>query len=137
MQTVVRDIAALRTFARAFAAGLQRGDTVALEGPLGSGKTTLVRAIVDALHGTDDAVASPTFVFRHRYDGVPPIEHLDLYRLDDPAELTELGLEDAFAADRITLVEWPDRAPDLVPSAAIRLEILGSGNGPRTIAVRR
>jgi tRNA threonylcarbamoyladenosine biosynthesis protein TsaE len=137
MQITVRDIAALHTFARDFAAGLQPGDSVALEGSLGSGKTTLVRAIVNALHGSDDAVSSPTFVFRHRYDGAPLIEHLDLYRIEDPAELIELGLDDAFASDRITLVEWPDRAPGLVPPDAIRVAIAGSGNGPREITVRR
>jgi len=137
MQTTVCDIAALHAFARDFAAGLQLGDTVALEGALGSGKTTLVRAIISALHGSDDAVASPTFVFRHSYEGTPPVEHLDLYRIEDPAELAELGLDDAFAPDRIALVEWPDRAPDLVPPGAIRVEIAGSGNGPREITVRR
>ena len=117
MQITVSDSAALRAFARQFAAGLQPGDAIALDGPLGSGKTTLVREIVAALHGSDDAVASPTFVLRHSYDGTPPIEHLDLYRIENPAELAELGLEDAFAPDRLTLVEWPGQAPQLIPQA--------------------
>ena len=94
-----------------------------------------MRAVLRALHGSDSAVSSPTFVFRQRYDGDPPVEHLDLYRLDDPAELNELGLEDAFGADRITLVEWPERAPGLLPREAIEIEIAGSGEGPRTIVV--
>ena len=72
---------------------------MALRGPLGAGKTTFVRAVVRALHGSDDAVSSPTFVFRQRYDGTPPIEHVDLYRIEDPAaELPDLALDDAFAA---------------------------------------
>jgi tRNA threonylcarbamoyl adenosine modification protein YjeE len=137
MHITVVDIDALRAFARDFAAGLQPGDTVTLDGPLGSGKTTLVREIVAALHGSDNAVASPTFVFRHSYAGRPPIEHLDLYRIENPAELTELGLEDAFGSDRLTLIEWPGQAPSLIPTSAIALEIAGSGNGPRTIVVRR
>lgn len=124
---------ALDAFARTLAADLAPGDVLALRGPLGAGKTTLVRALVRALHGSDEAVSSPTFIFRQRYDGSPPIEHLDLYRLDDPAELIELGLEDAFAADRVTLVEWPERAPGLLPVHARTLTITGSGDGPRTV----
>jgi len=127
----------LRAFARDFAAGLRPGAVVALRGPLGAGKTTLVRAIVEALHGSDAAVSSPTFIFHQRYDGTPPIEHLDLYRIEDPAELAELGLEDAFGPDSIALVEWPERAPQLVPPGAIGLEIVGSGNGPRRVTVTR
>jgi len=125
---------ALDAFARTLAADLAPGDVLALRGPLGAGKTTLVRALVRALHGSDEAVSSPTFIFRQRYDGSPPIEHLDLYRLDDPADLIELGLEDAFAPDRITLVEWPERAPSLLPGHARTLTITGSGDGPRTVA---
>lgn len=104
---------------------------------MGSGKTTLIRALLHVLHGSDAAVSSPTFIFRQRYDGEPPVEHLDLYRIDAPAELAELGLEDAFGPDRITLVEWPERAPALVPPDAIELDISGSGDGPRTIVVDR
>jgi tRNA threonylcarbamoyladenosine biosynthesis protein TsaE len=137
MQITVVDIDALRAFARDFAAGLRPGDTVTLDGPLGSGKTTLVREIVAALHGSDHAVASPTFVFRHSYNGQPLIEHLDLYRIESAHELAELGLEDAFGPDRLTIIEWPGQAPQLIPPGAIALEIAGSGNGPRTIAVRR
>ena len=108
---------------------------MALHGLLGAGKTTLIRALLRVLHGSDAAVSSPTFVFRQRYDGDPPVEHLDLYRIESPAELDELGLEDAFGPDRITLVEWPERAPGLLPPGAIDLAIAGSGEGPRTIVV--
>jgi tRNA threonylcarbamoyl adenosine modification protein YjeE len=134
METLIPDLAALDAFAQAFARRLRPGSAVALRGLLGAGKTTLIRALVRALHGSDAAVSSPTFVFRQRYDGVPPIEHLDLYRITDPAELDELGLEDAFGPDCVTLVEWPEHAPDLLPPGAIELGIAGSGDGPRTIA---
>jgi tRNA threonylcarbamoyl adenosine modification protein YjeE len=135
MATHVPDLAALDAFARTFARRLGPGSAVALHGPLGAGKTTLVRALVRALHGSDDAVSSPTFVFRQRYDGEPPVEHLDLYRLESAADLDELGLEEAFAADRITFVEWPERGAGLLPAGAITLTISGSGEGPRTITV--
>jgi tRNA threonylcarbamoyladenosine biosynthesis protein TsaE len=135
METQVPDLAALDAFARRFARRLGPGSAVALHGPLGAGKTALVRAVVRALHGSDAAVSSPTFVFRQRYDGDPTVEHLDLYRLEDPADLDELGLEDAFGPDRVTLVEWADRAPALLPRDSIELTIAGSGSGPRTIAL--
>jgi len=135
METQVPDLLALDAFARAFARRLRPGSAVGLRGLLGAGKTTLIRALVRVLHGSDAAVSSPTFVFRQRYDGDPPVEHLDLYRVENPAELDELGLEDAFGPDRITLVEWPERAPELLPPGAIDLAIAGSGDGPRTIVV--
>ena len=104
---------------------------VALRGPLGAGKTTFVRAVVRALHGSDDAVSSPTFIFRQRYDGTPPIEHVDLYRIQDPAaELPDLALDDAFAPDRIALVEWPERAAGCLPADRIEVAIEGSGDEP-------
>ncbi len=137
METQIPDLAALEAFARAFAHRLRPGSAVALHGLLGAGKTTLVRALVRVLHGSDAAVSSPTFVFRQRYGGDPPVEHLDLYRIEDSAELDELGLEDAFGPDRITLVEWPERAPALLPRDVIDLEIAGTGEGPRTILVGR
>ncbi|MDQ6942539.1 MAG: tRNA (adenosine(37)-N6)-threonylcarbamoyltransferase complex ATPase subunit type 1 TsaE [Candidatus Eremiobacteraeota bacterium] len=111
---------------------------VALRGQLGAGKTTFVRAVVRALHGSDDAVSSPTFVFRQRYDGTPPIEHVDLYRIEDPAvELPDLALDDAFAPDRVALVEWPERAAGRLPADLIEVEIEGAGDSPRTVRVRR
>jgi tRNA threonylcarbamoyladenosine biosynthesis protein TsaE len=116
---------------------LRPGDVVALRGPLGAGKTTLVRALVRALHGSDDSVSSPTFVFRQRYPGQPPIEHLDLYRLTDPAELPDLALDEAFTPDALVLIEWPERAEAWLPHDRIEVAIDGSGDGPRTVRVSR
>jgi len=132
----VADLAAFERSAADFAATLRAGDAVALEGDLGAGKTTFVAAVARAL-GNADEVASPTFIFRHRYAGAPPIEHLDLYRIEDPAEAVELGLEDAFSADAITFVEWPSRLPGRLPAHAIRIRIEGSGDGPRVLAIER
>jgi tRNA threonylcarbamoyl adenosine modification protein YjeE len=105
---------------------------------LGAGKTTFVRAVVGALHGSDEAVSSPTFVFRQSYPGAPPVEHLDLYRLDDPvAEWADLALDEAFAPDRIVLIEWPEHAADRLPAVRIEVRIEGAGDGPRTVRVTR
>ncbi len=124
-----------RQFAELFARGLRAGDVVALSGPLGSGKTTFVRAVVAALHGADQS-SSPSFTFRHRYEGDPPIEHFDFYRLDDPREFAELGLEEALDGSAIALIEWWRNVPDAVPARRYEIEIAGAGEGPRTVCVR-
>ena len=123
-------------FARAFARDLKAGDVVGLSGPLGAGKTTFVKAVVRELLGSDPA-SSPTFTFWHRYPGTPPIDHLDLYRVDDPAELTELGLEEAFDGASIVLVEWWRNAPALLPPVRYEVEIEGKGDEPRAVRVHR
>jgi tRNA threonylcarbamoyl adenosine modification protein YjeE len=132
---VARDESALRAIAARFAASLEPGATVTLSGSLGAGKTAFVRAAVEALHGTGQ-VSSPTFTIRHRYEGTPPIDHLDFYRIEE-ADVPELGLDDAFAADALTFVEWPERAASRIPAGAIRITIAGSGDLPRTIEIVR
>lgn len=101
-----------------------------------------MRAVVAALHGSDQAVSSPTFVFRQRYDAPgahsPAIEHVDLYRIENAAEeMPDLALDDAFAPDRIALVEWPERAENWLPPGRIEVAIEGIGEGPRTVRVTR
>jgi tRNA threonylcarbamoyl adenosine modification protein YjeE len=128
---------AFERLAAEFARTLAPGNVVALAGQLGAGKTTFVRAVVRELHGDDGAVASPTFVFWHRYPGKPPIEHLDLYRIEGPGEASELGLEESFELGSIVLIEWPERLPALIPPDAVRVEIEGSGNEPRSLTIER
>jgi tRNA threonylcarbamoyl adenosine modification protein YjeE len=127
--------AELRGFAADLARRLQPGDVVALSGGLGAGKTTFVRAVVEVLHGWDETT-SPTFTFRHRYEGSPPIDHLDLYRIDDPREIAELGLDDAFDGTSIVLVEWWQNAPELLPRRRYEIDIAGAGDEPRLVEFR-
>jgi tRNA threonylcarbamoyladenosine biosynthesis protein TsaE len=124
-----------RAFAAAFAHRLRPGDVVALSGPVGSGKTAFVRAVVQALHGADQGY-SPSFTFRHRYDGDPPIEHVDFFRIDDPREVVELGLEEALDGRSIALIEWWRNAPDAIPPRRYEIEIEGAGDEPRTLHLR-
>src|SRR4051794_32622526 len=105
------DEAATHRFARFLAGELKPGDIVALSGDLGAGKTTLARAIIRALAGDETLeVPSPTFTLIQSYDtSRGPVVHADLYRVNDPEELRELGFEEASEAG-IVLVEWPERA---------------------------
>ncbi len=133
---VAPDRATFSVIAETFAKTLRRGDVVALEGELGAGKTTFVGAVARAL-GSDADVASPTFTFWHRYAGPIPLEHLDLYRIEDPSEAVELGLDEALGPDGIAFVEWPARLPGFVPPGAIVVRIAGSGDDPRQLQIER
>jgi tRNA threonylcarbamoyladenosine biosynthesis protein TsaE len=106
-----------------------RGDVFALHGGLGAGKTTLARGFIRALTTPDEEVPSPTFTLVQTYEsGKGPLFHFDLYRLEDPEEAWELGIEDAFSG-AISLIEWPERLGPLLPTRRrdVRLEIAGAG----------
>ena len=126
----------LATFAAQFGRRLQAGDVVVFAGPLGSGKTTFIRAIVQERLG-HDPTTSPTFTFRHRYEPAarnePAIEHLDFFRIQDASEVQELGLEEVFDGDSIVLVEWWEHAPQLVPRRRTEITLGGVGSGPREL----
>jgi tRNA threonylcarbamoyladenosine biosynthesis protein TsaE len=130
--------AEFRSFAAQFGRELRPGDVVGLSGPLGSGKTTFIKAVVQARLGTD-LTSSPTFTFWHRYecDGQTPIDHLDLYRIEDPRELSELGLDDAFDGTSIVMVEWWLNAPGLLPPVHYEVTIEGKGEEPRRVTVMK
>lgn len=88
---------------------------VALTGELGSGKTTLARAIARG-YGVSDAITSPTFTIVHEFEAPRSrVFHLDLYRLRGPGDLANLGWDEIMSADALVLVEWPERAGDLLP----------------------
>ena len=106
----------------AIAAGLQVGDLVALAGDLGAGKTTLARGILTAL-GLTGPMPSPTFTLVQTYEAPRLIvHHYDLYRLEDPREIAELGLDEALE-DGAVLVEWPERAGGLLPDDALSVSL--------------
>jgi tRNA threonylcarbamoyladenosine biosynthesis protein TsaE len=115
--------------AATLAATLRTGDIVALSGDLGAGKTTFARAVIRAL-GWDGEVPSPTFTLVQPYDTDPEVWHVDLYRLDDPAEADALGL---FETDAALLIEWPERLGDRLPREALRLRLDGAGEATRRL----
>ncbi|MCZ8136866.1 MAG: tRNA (adenosine(37)-N6)-threonylcarbamoyltransferase complex ATPase subunit type 1 TsaE [Porphyrobacter sp.] len=135
------DLAAMAAYGARIATALRPGDVVALEGGLGAGKTTLARAILAAL-GHRGEVPSPTFTIIETYDAPPlrvAVVHADFYRLEDPAELAEIGLDD-YREGAVLLAEWPDHAGGFAHEAgclAITLLPAGeSGEGGR-IAIAR
>ena len=88
---------------------------VTIAGELGAGKTTLAQAISRG-YGVGDDVTSPTFALVHRYDGAKsPVYHLDLYRLESPNDLTNIGWDEILADEALVLIEWPERAGDRIP----------------------
>jgi tRNA threonylcarbamoyladenosine biosynthesis protein TsaE len=111
------------------AARLKPGDVVGLKGELGAGKTTLARAILRAAANDPDLIVpSPTFTLVEIYDTPRgPIWHFDLYRLESPEQVFELGWEDALAQG-VVLVEWPEKLGGLMPKhLSVALEIVGDG----------
>ena len=116
-----RDEAETGRVAEAVAEAAAPGDVLALAGDLGSGKTSFARSFIRALTTPEEEVPSPTFTLVQTYAaGQRLLYHFDLYRIENPEEAWELGIEEAFA-DGISLIEWPDRLGPLLP--ADRLDI--------------
>lgn len=111
---------------------LRRHDVIALHGDLGAGKTTLVRGIMRGL-GFEGEVASPTFPIVQPYEElVVPVWHVDLYRIEDPAELEELALDEA-REDAALLIEWPERLGRALWPDALRLTLSRTTDGARAL----
>lgn len=108
------------------------GDVFALRGPLGAGKTTLARGFITARTGIDEDIVSPTFTLVQIYDEESfPIWHFDLYRLNQPTDVLELGWEDAVSGG-ICVVEWPERLGPLLPAARLDVALsMEPGETPR------
>lgn len=126
-----------RELARQFACSLKRGDSVALIGALGAGKTEFTRGVTDVFNCTDQ-LTSPTFTILNIYNGSRSgerfsIYHFDWYRLNSPEELYNIGYEEYLYGDGISIIEWADKFPDLVPKTAKRIELLGSTESERLI----
>lgn len=111
---------------------LQKGDILALIGDLGTGKTALTKAIALGM-GVTDTITSPTFTIVQEYTtGRLPLYHFDVYRIDDPEEMYELGYEEYFFGQGVCIIEWADLIKELLPEETkiIRLEY-GAGEGER------
>ncbi len=103
---------------------VQPGDLIALDGDLGAGKTLLTQGLAQGLEITED-ISSPTFTIIHEYEsGRLPLYHMDVYRLKQPEEMYDLGYEEYFYGEGVTVVEWAQRIEALLPDLYLGIEIL-------------
>jgi len=112
------------TLAMSLAKLFDNGEQLAIKGDLGTGKTVIARAFIQALCGQDTEVPSPTFTLLQTYEtkNKKEIFHFDLYRIENSEEAIELNIEDAFA-DGISLIEWPERLGSLLPPDHLELTL--------------
>lgn len=109
-------------FGREIASKIRKGDVIYLEGELGSGKTTLVKGIMEGLNIAEN-ITSPTYAIieEHRSLTGNIVYHFDLYRLEQPEDIVHLGLEIYFTSESIVLIEWPERGLSFLPKAAHKI----------------
>jgi tRNA threonylcarbamoyladenosine biosynthesis protein TsaE len=123
-------------FGRDFARKIDKGTVVALKGELGAGKTQFVRGFVAGL-GSSSEVTSPTFTLIHEYSGGRlPIYHFDFFRIEDRQSAERLGLDDYFFGDGVSVVEWADKFPELIPDQAHWISFDTKSETQRAIAIQ-
>lgn len=115
------------------------GDTrvIAFHAPMGAGKTTLIAELCRQLGVDADTPNSPTFAIINHYEGRPPhrdIYHFDLYRLQDPEQVFDIGAEDYLYSGALCLIEWPDIADGILPPDTMHIHIAVNPDGSRTIS---
>lgn len=116
------------------AAFARPGDVYALEGTLGAGKTLFAQGFATGL-GIVEPVTSPTFPIIQEYDHEPPFYHMDLYRLHSADDVIDTGAEELIYGSGVSLIEWPDRAEELLPAESIRIHIDITAESARSIAI--
>lgn len=109
-------------FGRQLAEFITSGFVLCLQGDLGAGKTLFVQGLADGLN-TTDAVTSPTFTILNVYQAVLPIYHFDLYRLEQPEELYDVGFYEYTEAEGVAIIEWPDKFSEQLPSEHLWIKI--------------
>lgn len=122
MEITSTSVRQTQEIARRLAKSLRPKDVVVLAGNLGSGKTVFVGGLAEGLGCFAAEVASPTFVLMRQYQGKLLLNHFDLYRLRTLRQLQQIGYEEYFYSDAVTVIEWADRIPDALPEEYLRLE---------------
>ncbi|MDZ4817115.1 MAG: tRNA (adenosine(37)-N6)-threonylcarbamoyltransferase complex ATPase subunit type 1 TsaE [Verrucomicrobiota bacterium] len=120
----------------AFASRLRQGDVVALNGPMGAGKTHFAKGIASFFSVNPDSVSSPTFTLIHEYPcSIGTIYHMDLYRIETIGEAMNIGFEDYLHPDGITLIEWSERVHAIVPETIYSVSFKMESESQRIISV--
>ena len=112
---------------------LQRGDVLAMVGDLGAGKTVLTKGIAAGLGADPNAVTSPTFVLMTRHQARLPLHHFDAYRLSGAEEMIDIGAEETFYGEGVSVVEWADRVAEALPEDHLMIVLRVSGESERQI----
>ena len=136
MPTTTRTPEETEAFASELAVSLKEGDVLALTGDLGAGKTHFTRGLAGGLGIPPEvAVSSPTFSIVHEYSGgSSPLYHFDFYRLESAYDLLDLGWDEYLESGAITVVEWADKFPDLLPAHTSWWHLSHGADGSRTIS---
>lgn len=121
-------------FGKEIAKKLKKGDIVAFYGELGSGKTTLIKGIVEGL-SYKKPIKSPSFIIVAIYPTEIPIYHIDLYRLKDIKEIDNIGLFEYIYGDGVSLIEWAEKIEELLPKKRINIKIIIIGEKEREIEI--
>jgi tRNA threonylcarbamoyladenosine biosynthesis protein TsaE len=124
-----------RALGQTLARSLAAGDVVLLTGDLGMGKTVFARGIAQGLGVPEDDVRSPSFTLVNRYQGRLTLYHVDLYRIDRPDDLDELGLDEFLGVDGIAVVEWAERLGPYRPERFVSVRIADRGGDLREITI--
>lgn len=122
-----------RTLGKRIGSALQPGDTVALIGDLGAGKTVLAKGVLSGLGGDADEVTSPTFVLMARHEARLTLYHFDAYRLSGPNEMLAIGADDFFYGNGACIVEWADRVAAALPADRLEIHMSIAGESERAI----
>jgi len=131
---ILKDVDATAELGARLAMVAEPGDVISLSGPLGVGKTALARGFIGAL-GHQGDVPSPSFAIVQPYEELePPVWHVDLYRIERPSEIEELGLDSA--GDAVLIVEWPERAEDDVWPETLALSLDFASEGQRILTAK-
>lgn len=133
---ISHSVAETKRIAREFANTLEEGAVVCLEGGLGAGKTHFVKGMAAAFDIDENMVHSPTFTLIHEYTGTIPLYHFDCYRLESVEEALEIGAEEYFYGEGVSVIEWPERIREIIPEQSIWITIESLGNSKRKIVIR-
>lgn len=134
MELYLQDSEATERFGHLLGTKVQDGDVICLTGDLGAGKTLLTQGVAGALGVNKADVTSPTFTIMNVYEGTDlEIRHFDLYRLNRPEELEDIGFSEYCGGDGVTLIEWAELFPEELPEEYLQITLLHEKDGRRAV----
>lgn len=126
-----------KDIAKQLAVSLKAGDVVCLKGELGAGKTHFVKGMAGAFGIDETEVHSPTFTLIHEYFGKLPLYHFDCYRMESVYEALEIGAEEYFYGDGVSVIEWPERIQEIIPPEAVWITITSLAPSKRKFVIQQ